>query len=400
MSTAFKFPADPPKEALDYLRAKGLRPSFDYREVWREEHATQFAVAKATTVDVLQTVRDEVDRALAEGRTFAQFQKDLKPRLVDLGWWGSKEVIDPLTGEPRLVQLGSPRRLKTIYSANMRTARAAGQWERIERNKTSHPYLLYELGPSEHHREEHVRWAGLLLPVEDRFWSTHYPPNGWGCKCRVRQVSKAEHARLSGSGKYNLKAPAVETREWVNKRTGEVMQVSKGIDPGWDYNPGIVSRQARALDVFTDKLQVADASIARETLMALPKTPAFSEWYVNPEGNFPVARLSAGDAALIGAKRLIVMLSADSAKKQAVKHVDIEPSDYAYVQSVVETGRRVQQDEMNLIYILESVGFVAFVKATRTGKALFLTSYRKLSSSDAKRDVEIRRLLNKGSGNE
>ena len=68
-------------------------------------------------------------------------------------------MIDPETGETREVELGSPRRLKTIYSTNMRTARAAGQWERIQRTKATHPYLLYELGPSGEHRPEHVAWG-------------------------------------------------------------------------------------------------------------------------------------------------------------------------------------------------------------------------------------------------
>lgn len=396
MTVAYKFPADPPKEALDYLRAKNLRPSFDHRDVWRDEHATQFTVAKATTVDVLQSVRDEVDRALAEGRTFAQFQKDLQPRLADIGWWGSKEMVDPLTGEPRLVRLGSPRRLKTIYSTNMRTARAAGQWERIERTKSSHPFLLYELGPSENHRADHVRWAGLLLPIQDKFWSTHYPPNGWGCKCRVRQVSQAEYSRLSGTGNYNLQAPSVEAREWINNRTGEVLQVSKGIDPGWDYNAGAASRQARVLDMFGDKTQAADATISRQALTDIARSPGFAAWYEQPVGNFPLARISDADAKLLGAKRTLVNMSADTAAKQVVAHKDIKPADYSYVQSVVDDGVRIQEDGLNLIYILEAVGFVAVVKATRTGKALFLTSFRRLPSTDAKRDVEIRRLLKKG----
>ena len=37
----------------------------------------------------------------------------------------------------------SPGRLQTIFSANMRSARAAGQWDRIQRTKDALPYLLY-----------------------------------------------------------------------------------------------------------------------------------------------------------------------------------------------------------------------------------------------------------------
>jgi len=100
------------------------------------------------------------------------------------------------------------------------------------------PYLLYQLGPSEQHRVEHANWAGILLPADDPFWKTHFAPNGWGCKCHIRQVSESEYSRLVDTGKYMTTAPKVETRNWVNKRTGEVEAVPVGIDPGWDFNPG------------------------------------------------------------------------------------------------------------------------------------------------------------------
>ncbi|GAB4404362.1 MAG: hypothetical protein OHK0048_23860 [Rhodoferax sp.] len=38
---------------------------------------------------------------------------------------------------------------------------------------------------------------------------------------------------------------------------------------------------------------------------------------------------------------------------------------------------------------------VLVVKATQTGKALWVTSYRRLSRQEAQRDAEIRRLLKK-----
>lgn len=239
----FTFPTDPPPEVLEYFRAKKLKPGFDHRDVWRQEHATAFTVAKAMELDVLQALYDALDAAIADGQTYQSFKKGLQPKLQQLGWWGRKDATDPLTGEVREVQLGSPRRLKTIYNANLRTARAAGQWDRIERTKKLRPYLLYRLGPSREHRLDHLRWDGLILPVDHPFWQTHYPPNGWGCKCYVRQISQREYDRLTSTGKYMTTAPEIKKRDWVNKRTGEVEQVPEGIDPGWDTNPGQARRQ-------------------------------------------------------------------------------------------------------------------------------------------------------------
>ncbi len=230
----FTFTPEPPAEALAFFRAKGWAISFDYRDVWRAENAAAFTVAKAMELDVLAAIRFEVDQALSEGIPFAQFKRDLTPTLQKLGWWGKQPRQDPLTGETRLVQLGSPVRLRTIYRTNLRTARAAGQWLRIERTRDTHPYLMYRLGPSRVHREQHVAWEGLMLRADDPWWQSHYPPNGWGCRCRVRQVSNAEARRR---GLQVDTAPPLRKRHVVNKRTGEVDEVPEGIDPGWDYHP-------------------------------------------------------------------------------------------------------------------------------------------------------------------
>jgi SPP1 gp7 family putative phage head morphogenesis protein len=253
------FNAGPSPEARRYLRAKGWRPAFSYKDVWGEEHAFAFTVAKAMTMDVLRTIREALETALEDGVPYAQFQRELTTQLQALGWWGKQEMEDPATGERQLVQLGSPRRLRTIYRANLRTARAAGQWERAQRTKEALPYFVYELGPSERHRPEHAALAGLVLPIDDPFWDTHMPPNGWGCKCRVRQVGPVQ---LRREGLRVGMAPTVPTRTWRNNRTGEVLQVPQGIDPGWDTNPG-KARQRNLERMLADKVDAMPEDLAR-----------------------------------------------------------------------------------------------------------------------------------------
>ncbi|BEL71425.1 TPA: phage minor head protein [Serratia marcescens] len=275
-----KVPDIIPKEALAWFKAKTLKPGFDYRDVWLEEHGAAFTVAKMTQLDLLSDVKTLVAQALADGQTFRDFQKVLEPLLVKRGWWGMREMNDPLTGETRTVQLGSEGRLRTIYNTNMRTARSAGQWQRIERTKRAMPYLLYTLGPSREHRVDHLQWANICLPVDHPFWLTHMGPNGWGCKCGARQVSKYEYDQMVQDGvtatdpvydtngqptgqvtrsKVPLKtqAPPVKNVKWLNKRTGEEELVPEGIDPGWNYNPGI-SRSAALERQLQAKQQAFD----------------------------------------------------------------------------------------------------------------------------------------------
>lgn len=251
----------PDEEAVAHFRAKRNRDdwhwSFDWRDVSAEEHLTQFTFAKAARLDVLEAVRMEVDRAIAEGRTLAQFTNDLKPRLQKLGWWGEQEMVDPRTGEKRIVRVG-PRRLRTIFDTNLRMAHAKGRWERIEALKEEMPYLRYVATLDARTRPDHRRWHGTVLPVDDPWWHSHYPPNGWRCRCTVQQLSERD---LRRRGRKVTPRPRDGTRKWTNKRTGEILDVPRGIDPGFERNVGAIDRPRAAQAVLDGKTAAAPPAI-------------------------------------------------------------------------------------------------------------------------------------------
>jgi SPP1 gp7 family putative phage head morphogenesis protein len=231
-------------EALRALRRRlaNLVPSYAWQDLWEAEHARAFTVAKGMSDDVLKAVADAVEKALADGETFAAFKKQLEPRLRELGWWGRQPMTDPRTGETREVQLGSPHRLQIIFDTNMRVSHAAGKWEQVQRLKDVRPYLRYVAVLDNRTRAAHRAWHGTILPVDHPFWDTHYPPNGWNCRCTVMSASARDLERNGWT--LAEAAPAVEYRNWVNKRTGQVERVPAGIDPGFAYNPGAAALAA------------------------------------------------------------------------------------------------------------------------------------------------------------
>lgn len=231
----------PPERALKFFRGKGFATSFAWQDVWQQEHAGAFTVAKMMQVDLLRDMRAAVDKALAEGQTFQMFREAIEGRLVEAGWWGQAVMQDPKTGEDKEVQLGSPRRLRTIFNTNLQTAYSAGHWEEIQESKVSAPLLMYDAVMDEATRDEHAAWNGTVLPVDDPWWQTHMPPNGWNCRCGVIQLGEAQAAELGF--KLSDKAPPVKTREWTNPRTGAVERVPEGIDPGFAYNPGAARQE-------------------------------------------------------------------------------------------------------------------------------------------------------------
>jgi uncharacterized protein with gpF-like domain len=71
---AVEFPGVPPAEAVELFRRKKMHVGFDWRDTDAAWHLRSFTVAKAMHVDVLADIRTAVDRAIADGRTFREWQ--------------------------------------------------------------------------------------------------------------------------------------------------------------------------------------------------------------------------------------------------------------------------------------------------------------------------------------
>lgn len=314
----YTFTPEAPLTVREYLARKSLVPSFAFEEIAPEEHAHKFVIAKMTQVDLLRDMRDSLRRAVSDGVPFEQWKADIEPMLRKRGWWGVKEVTDPRTGEIVQARLGSPRRLRTIYNANVRTSYAVGQWERIQANKQLLPYLIYTLGPSEEHRPLHLDKEGLILRADDPFWDEWYFPNGWGCKCGVRQISEREATRRGYTG---APAPDIPTKRYVNPRTGEERRVPAGIDPGWSGNVG---RNAirRTAGQFAERIQAIatpeNIGLVRAVLRDQLADDAFQEFLEGRTGLYRGSAVVAttvlpkdlGDR--IGSTQRVVMVSADT----------------------------------------------------------------------------------------
>ena len=221
------------KAAFEHFKAKKILPGFSHYDVWLYQHGLAFTVAKMMDADMLAEVKDAIESAQQNGTAFADFKKRLKPYLMAKGWWGEQVMTDPLDGEPKLVQLGSTRRLKTIFNTNMQTAFAAGQWQRIQANKKALPYLRYNHSAAGHPRDSHKRYYGLVLPVDHDIWKVIFPPNGYGCKCSVSALTRRQAEREGISGE-----PDVDMVEFTNPRTGQTVLIPDDITPSFAHNHG------------------------------------------------------------------------------------------------------------------------------------------------------------------
>lgn len=262
-----------PQKALEYIKQKKLKPAFSYKDVWNEEHITSFTVAKVMQIDILKDMKDAVEKAIANGETLSQFKKNLLPTLYQKGWSGKQIIKDDKTGEDVEVYIDAPHRLKTIYETNLRSAYMKGRFDRSYESD-AHPYLMYRVGPSKVHRPEHLAFDGLILDKNDKFWLSHNPPNGWGCKCYTVAVSKARKERYEKEGipgdcpleasnpermpltikiKAKTVSPKISYKTYINKRNGTISKAPSGVDPSFNFNIGNYSRDLVLFDDFMRK---------------------------------------------------------------------------------------------------------------------------------------------------
>lgn len=242
-----------PKNAVAYLKSKGYAITWNWQEMLDQAHDQSFTVAKAMRLDLLSDIRGALETALQEGQTLKQFIADLQPVLESQGWWGQQVIVDS-DGVGELVQLGSPRRLKTIYQTNLQSAYMAGRKAEMEQTTETHPYWMYVAILDGKTRPSHRALNGQVFRHDDPIWSAIFPPNGFNCRCRVVALSEAAVKRrglkvVSSEGR--MFTEIVETG--IDKRTGEIRTApvtgirttdaaGKAItfrtDPGFNHAPG------------------------------------------------------------------------------------------------------------------------------------------------------------------
>ena len=237
-----------PQDAIDYLKKRRKTElSWHWSDVQKQEHMRAFTVAKMTSATLLDDVRKSLDKAMAEGQSFQEWRKDIIPKLQ--GVWLGKTYGDLWDGMTPAEQAGKTpptpeerdrvikaSRLETIFRTNMFNAYAAGRYRQLKEDADIYPYWRYVTAKDSAVRPAHRALEGKVFKADDPFWSTHYPPNGFNCRCIVEAVDE-----------YDLEMQDLKVQEggntYFDEENGQtVYRDAEGkeypCDKGWDYNVG------------------------------------------------------------------------------------------------------------------------------------------------------------------
>ena len=141
--------------------------------------------------------------------------------------------------------------LHAEYNFVHASAQMAAKWEQFTEDGDRYN-LQYRTAGDDKVRPEHAALNGVTRPMNDPFWETYYPPNGWNCRCTVVQVRKS-------------KDPLTPTDEAMQRGEEALQSDKKGIfrfNPGKqqkavpDYNPYTIKR-CRDCDIAKGKVSLA-----------------------------------------------------------------------------------------------------------------------------------------------
>jgi SPP1 gp7 family putative phage head morphogenesis protein len=139
-------------------------PDWEFNQLLTS-HVASFSAFKnhAATGDLLKQLIGDDGRI----KSFAQFKRDAAPYInaYNHNW------------------------LQAEYQTAVASSRMALKWQQIQRRKDTYPNLEYVTQRDDRVRDEHRPLDKIIRAVDDPFWKIYYPPNGWRCRCDVKQTT-------------------------------------------------------------------------------------------------------------------------------------------------------------------------------------------------------------------
>lgn len=390
-------------EQIAYLKQKVRIPTESWQDIYGSVHDRAFVVAGATKAELLTDLHNAVIKAASEGMSLGQFSKAFDGIVSKHGW----------------ADLANDKeyrawRAKTIYDTNLRMSHAAGRYNQMTRPDVLQAFPIWEYvhRTLENPRLLHKAWNGTLLYANDPWWSVHYPPQGFGCKCTVyaRPASYADQVEDAPIDEY-------ETVKWQ----GKDIRTPKGVQAGFSYVPNVdwypnldrypqaISKQLVA-DWMVDgvfyrwierinrqKQTLAEQNQAMADMDKTAKVAAMRQ--MDTGEKYPVAVLSDTQKQLLGSQTAVINLSEFDALKQAISregNVGFDAKSYTKVQRVIDDAtlivRQYYDKETKELSrrTLWVEGFVegkksrysAVLHQSADGSEIYLKSYRLDSTKD------------------
>ena len=157
-------------EALQYAHSKKVVLPDEFYSMDLKTRQMATTVSFLSSLEQAESVIKSLNKTLASGGTFNDFQK-----LI-----AESEIILP------------KHYLDNVFRTNIQNAYGHGRWQQQQRNKDKRQYLMYSAINDSRVRPAHLALNRIVLPIDHPFWLTHYPPLGFRCRCTVIALTEKQ----------------------------------------------------------------------------------------------------------------------------------------------------------------------------------------------------------------
>lgn len=251
--------ADLPRPTLNLCSYKTVHyHESDAHEIFLDFIDTHAAVldgafAKVQMSESMRSSLQKSDWMFSGLKTFHELHEAF-PSLIDEK--GERKPFERFYNDVQKVDETYNRNyLRAEFNFATASAEMAARWEEFERDGDRY-FLQYRTVGDDRVRgviDPFSRYAeksklmrvlhGVTLPVGHPFWDSHFPPNGWNCRCDVMQVRKSSHEATSEDA-LSKRITALNTEQERQKTKREMFRFNPGkqkkVFP--DYHPYSIKR--------------------------------------------------------------------------------------------------------------------------------------------------------------
>lgn len=231
-------------EALQYAQQRQIVLPDEFYSMDLNTRQMASTVSFLASIDQIETVMNAVNKALANGSTFADFKKEVADSGITL----------------------SNAHLDNVFRTNIQTAYAHGKYQQHQRNKANRPYLMYSAINDSRVRPSHLDLDNVVRPVDDSFWLSHTPPLGYRCRCTLVSLTAKQ------AEKYGI--------------TPDDQLPDVQADEGWDFSPANFGDLSNVVD-----RKIANSSLDPEQLLEA-KQVIKAEWMASKKLNSLLAPMT------------------------------------------------------------------------------------------------------------
>jgi SPP1 gp7 family putative phage head morphogenesis protein len=213
-------------EANDWFLKRTILTEEQRKEIPAHARGRAFWLAGVAEVELIQQVRDSLDKAIAGGATFDQWKKE----------WGPKFAAH--FGEKR------PAWLETVWRNAMQSSLNAGRYAQMTSplSMTLRPFWMYDAIMDGRTTPTCNALDGSVVEAADPWWDTHYPPLHHRCRSTVRSLRRTEALRKGITGPKSTDETHPVQEGWGHApKPGKEPWVPPAKAPGNPDKPGVDS---------------------------------------------------------------------------------------------------------------------------------------------------------------